>query len=218
MFSGIIDAVGRVRSCRIHSGGAVLEVTAPGYWTGLQEGASVAIDGACLTLTRTSGDTAGFDVVTETLERTTLRHLRSGDRVNLQKALAMGQRVDGHFVQGHVDAVGTITNVEQSPTQSKWWFSVDAEAAAFITPKGSVAIDGISLTVVDVRDGLFSTALIPTTIRDTTLATKAVGALVNVETDILARTLVAQLRSMGQAPQEAVGSLTLDDLRRHGFA
>lgn len=197
MFSGIIDAIGEVVASQATPSGRRLSVAAPGYWNGVSAGASIAIDGVCLTVTGLTNDVADFDVVAETLRRTTLGDLASGSRVNLQKSLAIGDRVDGHFVQGHVDAVATVVKIEHDPSDVRWWFAPDAAALPYIIPKGGVAIDGISLTVVSVSDGMFDVALIPTTLQRTTLGQKAAGSRVNIETDILARTVVNYLQSMG---------------------
>ncbi len=217
MFSGIIDAVGLVQFSRSVTGGSELAIRSPGYWKDLEDGASVAIDGVCLTLTRADEQDARFDVVAETLRRTTLGMLRADSRVNLQKSLSVGDRIDGHFVQGHIDAIAEVAKVEQSPKESLWWFRPGFEAMRFIVPKGSIAIDGISLTVAEVREDLFSVALIPTTLHRTTLGDKKIGAHVNLETDILARTAVHYLESMiaGGSP---IAGLTLEKLRHEGFA
>jgi riboflavin synthase len=223
MFSGIIDAIGEIRAVHDAPGGKTLVVRAPGYWTGTRPGASIAIDGACLTITQSDPQDARFDVIAETLRRSTLGRLRPGDRVNLQKSLAVGDRIDGHFVQGHVDAVATVAEIQESAGESIWWFSAAAEAQpagsvlSSIIPKGSIAIDGISLTVAAVRPDRFSVALIPTTLRETTLGTKRTGAKVNIETDILARTVVSYLQLLGvkAAPSDAA---MLDLLKREGFA
>lgn len=198
MFSGIIDAIGEIKGSQATASGTRLAVCAAGYWKGTSSGASIAIDGVCLTVTRTEGDVAEFDVVAETLRRTTLGELAPGSRVNLQKSLAIGDRVDGHFVQGHVDAMATVVKIEHDPSDVRWWFAPDAAALPYIIPKGGVAIDGISLTVVSVSDGMFDVALIPTTLQRTTLGAKAAGARVNIETDILARTVVNYLQFMGR--------------------
>lgn len=218
MFSGIIDAIGRIRHCRDVPGGKTLVIHAPDYWSDVQAGGSIAIDGVCLTLTRAEGHEAEFDVIAETLRRTTLGEFRVGDEVNLQKSMAVGDRIDGHFVQGHVDAVATVARIEQSDRESLWWFSMDAEPFAYITPKGSVAIDGISLTIAEVRDRQFSVAFIPTTLDRTTIRRKKVGSRVNIETDVLARTVVHYLKS---ADCESTGknrSISSEFLSRHGFA
>jgi riboflavin synthase len=217
MFSGIIEAVGIVQSARIVAGGRELSIVAPGYWKGLQSGASVAIDGVCLTLTRADWDDAAFDVVAETLRRTTLGDLKPGDRINLQKSLAVGDRIDGHFVQGHVDAIAKVLRVEQSPQESLWWFRADEATLKYVIPKGSVAIDGISLTIAMVQENTFSVALIPTTLARTTLGDKKSGARVNIETDILARTAVHYLESVAGLHGAAREALSLEKLRQEGF-
>lgn len=213
MFSGIIDAVGSIREARKSAGGLVLRIEAPAYWTGVPTGASIAIDGVCLTLTEGDESCAEFDVIAETLRRSTLGELRPGDKVNLQKSLAVGDRIDGHFVQGHIDAVATVSRVENSPEQSMWWLRPGDAAMAYITPKGSIAIDGISLTVAEVRGDEFSVALIPTTLDRTTIGRKTPGCRVNIETDILSRTVVHYLESIGAAN---VGGITREFLAEHG--
>lgn len=227
MFSGIIDGIGEIRACQDVAGGRVLIVRAPEYWGGTRPGASIAVDGACLTVTQADQQEARFDVITETLRRTTLGRLRPGDRVNLQKSLAVGERIDGHFVQGHVDAAATVAKIEQSAQESIWWFTIEpgpasAQAFASVIPKGSIAIDGVSLTVVEAKDGRFSVALIPTTLRETTIGGKHVGAMVNVETDIIARTVVRYLQSLGGESAAAKGAADnaamMDLLKREGFA
>lgn len=204
MFSGIVDAVGDVREVRPTAGGCVLRIAAPGYWSGVAHGGSIAVDGVCLTVTQATEAEATFDVVAETLRRSTLGRLRPGGSVNLQKSLSAGQAIDGHFVQGHVDAIAEVARVEQSEKESIWWFRMDAEAMAYVIPKGSIAIDGISLTIAEIRNGIFSVALIPTTLERTTLGNKREGDVVNIETDIVSRTIVEHLRRlMGGEAQSA---------------
>ncbi|MFQ5502335.1 MAG: riboflavin synthase [Phycisphaerae bacterium] len=217
MFSGIIDTIGRVQASRTAQGGRTLVIRAPGYWADVSTGGSIAVDGVCLTLTRSDRNDAEFDVIAETLRRTTLGELKPGDQINLQKSLAVGDRIDGHFLQGHVDAVATVTRVEQSALESVWWFSMDREPMTCIVPKGSVAIDGISLTVAGVDSDRFGVALIPTTLERTTLGDKRTGARVNIETDILARTVVHYLKSIRVGDTRATDSLTAETLKRHGF-
>ncbi|MEK6644529.1 MAG: riboflavin synthase [Planctomycetota bacterium] len=199
MFSGIIDATGFIVASDVSDAGRRLMIRAPGYWADTIHGASVAIDGVCLTLTHTDGADAAFDVVAETLRRTTLGRLTPGDRVNLQKSLRVGDRIDGHFVQGHVDAIGVISRIDRDDGESMWWIELDDHAMRYLIPKGSVAIDGISLTVAKMAGGQFGVAIIPTTLEITTLGTKRVGASVNIETDILSRTVVQHLERVADA-------------------
>ncbi len=199
MFSGIVDATGEVMASETSDAGRRLTICAPGYWADTIHGASVAIDGVCLTVTHADGEDAVFDVVAETLRRTTLGRLTPGDRVNLQKSLRVGDRIDGHFVQGHVDAIGVISRIDRDDGESMWWFELDDHAMRYLIPKGSVAIDGISLTVAKIDGTQFGVAIIPTTLEVTTLGSKRVGANVNIETDILSRTVVQQLERVADA-------------------
>ena len=181
MFTGIIERQGQIVSLTPTGAGRRLVVRAPGFWDDTGPGASVAVDGVCLTVARADGQTAEFDVVGETLARTTLGRARAGVQVNLEKSLRPDSRLDGHFVQGHVDGVGEIVRVEQKPHESKWWFKAPESVRKYIIPKGSIAIDGISLTIVDVTADAFSVVLIPTTLKITTLGSKRAGDSVNLE-------------------------------------
>jgi riboflavin synthase len=231
MFNGIIDAIGQVRANYDAPGGRSLTVQARDYWRDARPGASIAVDGVCLTIAGIDGEAARFDVVAESLRRSTLGELRPGGRVNLQKSVAAGDRIDGHFVQGHVDAVGTVLQAEQRGGESMWWFTLDDDPSgaatlwACIVPKGSIAIDGISLTVAEVGSGRFSAAITPTTLRQTTIGEKRSGARVNVETDVIARTVIYYLRrfgSSGGAPESPAATgrtdAMMDLLKREGFA
>ncbi len=213
MFTGIVERIGEVRSVAPQAAGARLSVVAAGYWEGLPSGASVAVDGVCLTLVGQRGDAAEFDVIHETLRRSTLGELKLGSQVNLERALQAGARLDGHFVQGHVDAVATIKRIDTSGGESRWTFGLDVKSLRYIIPKGGVAIDGISLTVTHVTADEFGVALIPATLERTTLGRKRAGERVNIETDILARTVVHSLESMvGNA------GLSMERLKDLGFA
>jgi riboflavin synthase alpha subunit len=218
MFSGIIDGIGETRDCTRSASGKRLRIRAAGYWAGLAPGASVAVDGVCLTVVEHDEAEAAFDVVAETLRCTTLGDLRPGDAVNLQKSLAVGERIDGHFVQGHVDATAVIDGIDRAGGESLWWFATSAEAMRYIIPKGSVAVDGISLTVAALKPGRFATALIPTTLERTTIGRKKIGDRVNIETDMIARTVVRRLESMAGSPGVSQGGLSLSSLQQHGFA
>ncbi len=214
MFTGIIEQTGKVRTAVAQPSGKRLTIACPDFWNDLPNGASVAIDGVCLTIVARRNDEADFDVIHETLQRSTLGDLESGAHVNLERSLQAGGRLDGHFVQGHVDAIATIARIERSGGDARWSFSLDEEPLRYIIPKGGIAIDGISLTVTNVTAGAFSVALIPTTLERTNLAHKPVGARVNIETDILARTVVHTLQSIiGRAP-----GLNLERLKDLGFA
>ncbi len=180
MFTGIVDRLGRV----VRGGWRLVIDT--GY-DDLKHGESVAVNGVCLTVVRLSGDGAGFDVVRETLSKTNLGALRPGSPVNLERALRVGDRLSGHIVQGHVDGTG-------GASFRRGVLRVETPLAAQLVPKGSVAIDGVSLTVVDVEPDAFTIALIPVTRRITTLGRVRKGTRVNVEIDILSKYVRRQAR------------------------
>ncbi len=173
---------------------------------------SVSVSGVCLTVAAKSGSVCQFDIVGETLSRTTLGSLRPGDLVNIEPALRVGEPLGGHFVLGHIDGLGTIAAATPAGTGSVLKVSAEPALIAYMAPKGSVAVDGVSLTIADTASGWFTCALIPTTLRETTLAVKKPGDKVNIETDILAK-LVAKLLGKGDASP----GITLDTLRAAGF-
>ncbi len=216
MFTGIVEAVGRVVRVRQEAGGRRFTVDAGPVADGIVLGASMCVNGACLTVAAIAGTHLDFDAILETIEHTTLGRLQAGDRVNLERSLRPDGRLDGHFVQGHVDGTAIIRERTETDRERVLWFEMSPAVQPYIVPKGSVAIDGISLTIAALKDDRFSVALIPTTIRETTLWARQVGDAVNVETDILARTVVHWLRQVRGEPNS--GGLTLSKLREHGFA
>jgi riboflavin synthase len=186
MFTGLVEALGNVRELTVEGAGRVLTVAAP-FAGELIPGESVAVNGACLTVVAHDAETGRFEVGPETLKRTNLGELRVGDRVNLERSMRVGGRLGGHWVQGHIDGVGRL---ERRVPDGAWlgvWFSCPPELAAQMVPKGSVAVDGVSLTLVDVTADGFSVALIPHTLDHTTLGFTRPGDAVNLETDILAK-------------------------------
>jgi riboflavin synthase len=196
MFTGLIESLGTVR--RLDSGGfgRHLVVAELAMAQALALGESVAVNGACLTVVEHDSETFRFEVGPETLQRTNLGELAAGDVVNLERSLRMGDRLGGHLVQGHVDGLGRITRRERQGDWELLWFQCAAELAAQMVTKGSVAVDGISLTLVDVTPSGFSVALIPHTLTVTTLGRKGVGASVNLETDLLAKYVWKCLQTM----------------------
>jgi riboflavin synthase len=187
MFTGLVESLGTVREVVFEGAGCRLTLTAPDIASELTVGQSVAVNGACLTVVASDAATCSFQLAPETLHRTNLGELRRGDRVNLERALRLSDRLGGHLVQGHIDGVG---HVAQRSTEGEWvtvWFSCPPELAAQMVPKGSVAVDGVSLTVVEVGEARFSVALIPHTLAHTTLGFKEPGAAVNLETDIVGK-------------------------------
>ena len=213
MFTGIIKHRGTVTGVRLGAGGLRLSIGCPELAAAVSHGASVCVDGACLTVADVRSPVLEFDVIAETLERSTLKALRVGTQVNLEPSLRAGDPIDGHLVQGHVDGMAELVRRDTSAAQHVLHFSADPCIRPYVIPKGSIALDGVSLTIADVsRDG-FSVALIPTTLELTTLARLRVGDRVNVESDMIVRTIVHRLDT--QTPTD---SLTHDRLRSYGFA
>jgi riboflavin synthase len=187
MFTGLVEALGRVERIEPDAdGGQRLTVAAP-FARELEIGESVAVSGACLTVVSRSDASFAVQAGPETLRKTTFGSLVVGDSVNLERSLQLGDRLGGHLVQGHVDGVGRIVERTRSGDWETVWFEGPAELVAPMVPKGSVAIDGVSLTLVDVTRDRFSVALIPHTLAATTLGTKPVGAGVNLETDLISK-------------------------------
>ncbi len=172
-----------------------LVIAAP-FAAGLVVGESVAVNGACLTVVARDATTCRFQAGPETLQRSNLGELRAGDRVNLERSLRVGDRLGGHLVQGHVDGLGRIASRQRQGDWEVVWFACPAELAAQMVTKGSITVDGVSLTVVDVTADSFSVALIPHTLAQTTLGFKGSGSSVNLETDVLAKYVWKYLGAM----------------------
>jgi riboflavin synthase len=184
LFTGLVEAVGTVRSVRRTAAGARLAIDAA--LEGLAVGESVSVDGVCVTVSSVAGTRVSCDVVRETLRVSTLGALRPGSRVNLERALAAGARLGGHIVNGHVDALGTVTKVTRRPAAIE--IALDPALLRYVAPKGSVAVNGVSLTVgPSVRGGRFEAFIIPHTWEHTNLGRLVPGRRVNVEVDIVAK-------------------------------
>jgi len=188
MFTGIIEEVGTIAQIDDLGGGRRLTIEAA-MAPDLRVDQSIAIDGACQTVVDVSADAGTFavDSIEETLRKTTFGDLEEGAPVNLERALQAGDRLDGHFVQGHVDATGVITTVEQEETDWLYTIHFDPEYVSYLIPVGSIAVDGISLTVAARHDGSFDVAIIPTTYDETTLSEKVIGDPVHLEVDVVAK-------------------------------
>jgi riboflavin synthase len=198
MFTGIVEKT--VRISGVATGPSFHRVTLALDWPDLQDGQSIAVNGVCLTVAEHAAGLAGFDVVAETLARTNLGLLQIGDDVHVERSLRIGDRLDGHFVQGHVD--GPARLVEQRADENQWLLTLEStpELIKYVSPKGSVTLDGVSLTVAKVSGSQFQVALIPTTLRLTTLGRRAIGWPFNLECDILAKTVISWLeRGQGKA-------------------
>jgi len=201
VFTGIVEAVGEVRRFEDRGDGARIQVFAPAVTDGVRIGDSVAVNGACLTVTARRDDVLDFDVVRETLDRTNLGSLGVGSRVNLERALRADGRLDGHLVQGHVDETGVVDRIERDGDDVRLFVDCDAGFARLLVEKGSVCIDGVSLTVVGVGARSFDVALIPHTLEVTTLGSLGPGGRVNLEADILGKYVVRYLERLGVSPR-----------------
>ncbi len=212
MFTGLVQRVGRLAQISFQGEAGRLTLSAD-FDSPLQIGESIAINGACLTLVEHQGKTAVFDVLRETFDKTSLRDKSPGAPLNLERALRLGDALGGHLVSGHVDGTGELRRIE-SAGRDKALFISAPSLIADIVPKGSIAVDGISLTVVDVApaDGLFSVHVIPHTWEQTALSSLSSGARVNLETDMIGKYVRAALA--GSAPP---GAATWDKLRDAGF-
>jgi riboflavin synthase len=195
VFSGIIQATGRLEARTPRGAGARLTFSTPRPLPRLAVGESVAVNGACLTVAARNGHRFTVDVSPETLRRTTLGWLPLGTRVNLERALRLGDRIGGHIVQGHVDAVGRLEAIRPEGEWVLYRFSAPAALAPYLVEKGAIAVDGVSLTVFRCRRAGFSVALIPHTLRATTLGERRPGDRVNLEADILLKHIAALVRS-----------------------
>jgi riboflavin synthase len=199
MFTGLVQALGTVAQASDDGhGGQLLRVREAAIAPHLALGESVAVNGACLTVVERAGDAFDFQAGPETLAKTNLGALTAGDRVNLERALRVGDALGGHFVTGHVDCIGRIAERVPSGDWQTVWFEFPAGFGELLVEKGSVAVDGVSLTVVDVLPDRLSVMLIPHTVANTTLGHKPVGAAVNLEFDLLAKHVRKLIQS--QAP------------------
>jgi riboflavin synthase len=187
MFTGLIEDVGVVGALRMQRGSAVLTVKTNLALGSMPLGASVAVNGACLTVVKKTRGAFTVDVSPETLRRTNLDRLAVGSMVNLEQPMRLQERLGGHLVTGHVDGLGTVTSIQKAGEFTLFRFRVPPVLAALLVSKGSVAVDGISLTVNQCRAGTFSVAIIPFTLRHTNLRARRVGDKVNIETDLIGK-------------------------------
>lgn len=187
MFTGIVEELGTVADLTLRDDGARMTFRASRALEGVTSGDSISVNGVCLTAVQPSSTDFCADVMAETLKCSSLGDLQVGDRVNLERARQLGDRLGGHLVQGHVDGIARITKIEPSETWTVMEFGADPAVLRYLVSKGSVAVDGISLTVVDVTNDSFTVSLIPTTLAETTLGFKSVGDAVNIEVDMVAK-------------------------------
>lgn len=213
MFTGIIEGLGKVKSAQRTADSMLLSVDLGSLAASCKAGDSIAVNGVCLTVTSLETGVAGFDVSGETLARSTLRNLTEGSLVNVERAMKADGRFGGHFVQGHIDGTAKIEKIDQRGPFWQISFAAAIELLGQMVPKGSVAVDGISLTIANMDNRTFSIAVIPETLKRTTLGKAKVGDEVNIEIDIIVKIVKQQLGNI--LPSQS--NLTMDKLQQLGF-
>jgi riboflavin synthase len=214
LFTGIIEELGTVLKLTSQKDSARLSVEALKILADTQIGDSIAVNGVCLTVTEISAKQFSVDIMYETLRKTNLLDLKPGNKVNLERALQLQTRLGGHLVSGHIDGIGTITALRQVGIAKVYVITTLPDLVSYLIPKGSIAIDGISLTIVDVGEDTFSVSLIPHTHANTTLGLKGLGSKVNLETDLLGKYVAKFLNKERPANQNKI---TYSFLSEHGF-
>lgn len=213
MFTGIIEEIGHLQSIKRNSSSAVLTISADKVLEGTKIGDSIAVNGVCLTVVGMNGNSFGADVMHETLDRSSLSLLRHGSKVNLERAMAANGRFGGHIVAGHVDGTGRITNVKKDDNAVWYTIKADENIMRYIIEKGSVAIDGISLTIADTGRDYFKVSVIPHTRQLTILSDKKAGDIVNIENDCVGKYIEKFMNSCEHEQEH----LTKEFLLSNGF-
>ena len=216
MFTGLVEAVEPIKTNVAIVTGRRLVVPLGRLADGAGLGDSICVNGVCLTISQLRGSEAVFDIMAETVKVSTLAQLHSGEAVNLERAMAADGRFGGHIVQGHVDGVGTVEKIDQSGAQWVMWITANPALLRMMIGKGSVAIDGVSLTIVEARPDKFSVSLIPTTLEQTNLKQRKVSDRVNLEVDIISKCITKRLDEMLSGGGKK--GITLEKLRERGFS
>jgi len=215
MFTGIIEHLGTVDSLNLHADGGRLTIRAPSVASYLAVANSIAVDGCCLTVVALDGERFSVDLSTETIRKTSIREWKKGRRVNLEQPMTAGKEFGGHFVLGHVDTTGRVTRLD--PEGQNWWYRVEVPEsfATYIVPQGSIAVDGISLTVARSNGRIAEMAIIPFTYEHTNLRARKIGDAVNLEGDVLGKYVERCLQARSAA--KPAGNLSIDQLVAQGF-
>jgi len=215
MFTGIVEEIGSVHRTEIRSGGMRMDVAASAVLEGTRPGDSISVNGVCLTVEKIVGNMFTAFLSTQTLEKTTLGDAGDGYRVNLERALALGDRLGGHLVSGHVEAKGQIRELRKDGEGYQLTVSCPSEFAPYIVPKGSVSVDGVSLTIVKDMGQAFSVSMIPETFKKTTFRLKTPGNFVNLEPDLILKYVMSVVRNL--TAETSGGAITIDKLIESGF-
>ncbi len=215
MFSGIVQSVGTIGEFVQQNERAVLIVNTEKDFSGFEDSESIAVNGVCLTVVDSTQTAFKLDLNTETLNRTNLKDVKRGDRVNLERSLTPSTKISGHFVSGHIDRVGKIVDIEEKPGEVLFRFSHPEELGSFIMEKGSIALDGISLTVFDCKDNRFTVSIIPFTLDHTNLNARKIGDLINIECDMVGKYVFKACETLLKSCEKKP---SLDLLQQLGFS
>ncbi|MGG4447356.1 riboflavin synthase [Brevibacillus porteri] len=218
MFTGLVEEVGVLESIQGNEQASRLVIRAQQVLEGVKLGDSISVNGICLTVTSYTNRQFSVDVMPETMNKTSLRQLRSGQRVNLERAMRLGDRFGGHIVSGHVDGTGMVASREVNANAVVFRMEAQPRLLKYVIARGSICIDGISLTVVDVNDNGFTVSIIPHTLANTSLADRRPGDLVNLETDVIGKYVERLLGYQNHSGSEKSGGLNLAFLQENGFA
>ena len=213
MFSGIVELQGTIREFTRGDESATMVVETKTDFSNLEDGESIAVNGVCLTVVDFDGATFKMDLGTETLSKTSFRNSKNGDRVNLERSLTPSSKISGHFVSGHVDQVGEVLSIEEKPGEVLFQFSHPASLSPFIMEKGSIALDGISLTVFNCKENRFNVSIIPFTWAHPNLNSRKLGDLINIECDMIGKYVYKACETL--IDPEATGPV-LEFLRQKG--
>ncbi len=217
MFTGLVEGIGKIVSLQPYKGGLLAEISPTFSLKDINVGDSIAVDGVCLTITEIKGSSFKTHLSPETLVKTTFKYKISGEFVNLEKALKLGDRLGGHLVSGHVDGIGRIVSI--TPIEDFWKLAIEipSEFVPYLVKKGSIAIDGVSLTINDFRNNTLELMLIPHTLKVTTLCLKKPGDFVNIEIDMIAKMVYKWLSPYIESLEASKKKLNLEFLKEHGF-
>lgn len=217
MFTGIIEEIGIIQAVHHGPASSLLTIRAEKVLEDVKDGDSIAVNGVCLTVTSHGSSYFTADVMHETLNRSSLGNLRQGGPVNLERAMAAGSRFGGHIVSGHIDGIGTVSAIRQDDIAVWYTISASPSILRYIIEKGSIAIDGISLTVATVTDIDFSVSIIPHTAAQTTLSRRKSGDIVNLENDVIGKYVEKLLQPAVTTPKTEASSITMDFIEKYGF-
>lgn len=218
MFTGIVEGKGRIKTIQPHGSGYLLQVESEFPLTNTKVGDSIAVDGVCLTVISISSKSFTAHLSPETVSKTTLKLKKPGDLVNIERALKLGDPIGGHLVSGHVDGIAKIQKITYLENFYLFEIDIPQEFVTYLIPKGSIAIDGISLTINEVKDSLIKIMIIPHTYRVTTLCYKKAGDYVNFEIDMIAKMVYKWVKPYIEEFSTEASTITIDFLKTHGFA